>query len=85
MSLRAFSFLPPWNAAGAHEDARAEQVIRQSVWAVAAAPDRSAARGRTVLGSAVAVSGETLLAGWSGVSPACLRIARNVPSGMSPG
>ena len=63
MSLRAFSFLPPWNATGAHEDARVEQVIRQSVWAVAAAPDRSAARGRTVLGSAVAVSGETLLAG----------------------
>jgi hypothetical protein len=64
VSLPAFSFVPAWHGAGSQEDTRAEQLIRRSVWAVAAAPDRSAAASRrTVLGSAVAVSGETLLAG----------------------
>jgi len=62
VSLPAFSFLPPWPATGSGDEAKLERLIARSVWAVVPERDSPASSDGTVLGSSVAVSGETLLA-----------------------
>jgi hypothetical protein len=62
VSLPALSFLPTLTTAAAGADAHAEQVIGRSVWAVAPVLDPSSEKPGRVVGSAVAVSGATLLA-----------------------
>ena len=62
VTLPAFSFLPPQPAPGAADQATVGRLIARSVWAVVPDQGSLAASSGAILGSAVAVSGDTLLA-----------------------
>jgi hypothetical protein len=63
VSLPALTFLSARAPAGMSDEARTEQLIARSIWAVAPALDAASSTPGEVSGSAVAVSGATLLAG----------------------
>jgi hypothetical protein len=62
VSLPAFSVVPPLRTHGSGDRGELERLIGRSVWAVVPARDGSARSGQTAVGSAVAVSGDALLA-----------------------